>query len=170
MITASINPFPTLAQDASLDPASKVWIYICNRPLSDAESAQVAHQLSTFCQNWTAHNQALRAKAEVFLNRVILLLVDESMTGASGCSIDKSVHFLEALGDQMNVDFFDRMQFAWAENDHIQFGNKAQLAEKVASGAVNEDTLMLNTTLTRKSDFAEKWLLPWKKSWHKRVI
>jgi len=48
--------------------------------------------------SWTAHNNQLKAKGEIRYNRFLILIVDESQAGASGCSIDKSVPFYETAG------------------------------------------------------------------------
>ena len=161
---------PRMANESGFAPGSRIWVYICDREMTDAEAQFVEQQALAFCKNWTAHSQALRASAEVFHKRVLLLLVDETRAGASGCSIDKSVHFLEYLGTAMKVDFFDRMQFAWVEGGGFRFGDRALLAQALAEGQIEESTLMLNTLIAQKDSFSEKWLLPWGKSWHKQLV
>ena len=112
MVT-NMHNFPRLVSHNDFSPDSRVWVYICNRNLLEEESTALQQQLDTFCRQWTAHNQALMATAEVFENQFVVLMVDETHAGASGCSIDKSVHFLEQLGESLNIDFFERMRFAW---------------------------------------------------------
>lgn len=161
---------PQLSTSPGFSPDSRVWVYVCNRPLTDTESARVQQQLNAFCQQWTAHNQALLATAEVFENQFVFLMVDETRAGASGCSIDKSVHFLEELGLALNVDFFDRMRFAWVgEDNRLHFANQAELRDAVKNQQITDTTLMANTLVQTKSDLIEKWLLPFNKSWHRRI-
>ena len=161
---------PKLSNLPDFSPDARVWVYVCNRCLSDSEAATVEQELSQFCQQWTAHNQALLATAEVFENQFVLLMVDETRAGASGCSIDKSVHFLEQLGDAINVDFFERMRFAWVgANDQLQFGNQHDLKTAVKEQQITAETLMANTLVQSKRDLAEKWFLPFNISWHKRI-
>ena len=111
------------------------------------------------------------AVAEVFQNQFVFLMVDETQAGASGCSIDKSVHFLENLGAALGVDFFERMRFAWVADDgELQFANSLELAEAVKKEHVTSDTLMANTLVQTKRELAEKWLQPFKQSWHRRIV
>ncbi|GAB4489278.1 MAG: hypothetical protein OHK0019_06630 [Saprospiraceae bacterium] len=166
--TATLTPY--LAHDAAFAPESRVWIYTTNRPLTEAETSRAQQALDAFARQWTAHNQALQAKAEVFQNQFVILMVDETRAGASGCSIDKSVHFLEGLGQEIGVDFFERMRFAWVENGEMQFGNRAEFSSKVAEGKISEGTLVVNTLAQTKRDLEEKWLLPFGKSWHRRLV
>ena len=49
-----------------LSPESRVWIYQSNKPFDKNQQDQLAIQLDQFAQQWTAHNQALAAPAEIF--------------------------------------------------------------------------------------------------------
>lgn len=168
-MTTEISLSPALAHDARFAPETRVWIYPCARKLTEAEAELAENQLLAFCKTWTAHNQSLRATAEIFENRLVILAVDESQAGASGCSIDKSVHFLEQLGQRLGVDFFDRMQFAWTDGEQVFFGNQTTLAEAVRTGKISQETLMLNTLAQTRRDLSDNWLVPFGKSWQRRL-
>ncbi len=162
---------PQIAHANTFAPESRVWVYTSNRRLTDTESQQVQQALHAFTRDWTAHNQALKATAEVFENQCIVLMVDESQAGASGCSIDKSVHFLEHLGRQIDADFFERMRFAWAdENNQLHFVSRPELAAARESGVVTDRTPMVNTLVQNRQELLEKWLVPFGESWHRRVV
>src|SRR5271165_5421624 len=94
---------------------SRVWVYQANKKLSDNEANQMQNDLNSFTTSWTAHNHQLKAKGEVRYNRFIILTVDESQAGASGCSIDKSVHFIKHLEQQFNINLLDRFNLAYRE-------------------------------------------------------
>jgi hypothetical protein len=162
--------YSTLASDTSFSPDSRVWVYVSARPLTEAETEWMQPRLDAFTQQWTAHNAALKAKAEVLDGQMVILMVDETQAGASGCSIDKSVHFLENLGQAVGTDLFERMRFGWVENDRLRFEHRDVLSTLVQSGAVTEDTAMVNTLALTKRDLTENWLKPFGKSWHKRLI
>ena len=82
---------------------SRVWIYQSDKELNDEQAVRVATLLNNFATQWTAHNHQLKAKAEVRYNRFLVLIVDETQAGASGCSIDKSANFMKAL--EQTTDF-----------------------------------------------------------------
>jgi hypothetical protein len=161
---------PRLAQDATLSPDTRIWTYITNRPLTPDEAATVQAACDQFVAQWTAHNAALTARAEVFSNNFVLLAVDESRTDASGCSIDKSVHFLEALGQQIGVDFFERMRFGWVEAGQIRMAMRDEFAAQVRAGQITPEVLMVNTLAPTRREVAEKWLQPFRDSWHARLV
>jgi len=162
--------FPALTNAPGFAPESRIWVYTANRPLTDTEVQFIQDALHDFARRWTAHNQALKAAAEVFQNQFILLMVDETQAGASGCSIDKSTHMLEALGHQLGVDLFERMRFAWVENDTLQFAGRSDLVARVANAGIQPETLMVNTLVQTKRDLQEKWLVPFAQSWHRRIV
>lgn len=162
---------PAIASIPSFSPASRAWVYVSDRRLNDAETEQAQLQLSAFVRQWTAHNQALQAAAEVYDNQVLILLVDETQAGASGCSIDKSVHFIEGLGAALKADFFERLRFAWVdETGNLQWAGQAAFAALLQEGRIKSDTRVLNTLAQTKQDLHEKWFLPFDKSWHKRLF
>ncbi len=161
---------PALAHDPAFAPESRVWVYTAGRPLTDAEVIAAQQALDVFTRQWTAHNEALQAKAEVFQNQYIILMVDETHAGASGCSIDKSVHFLENLGRQLDVDLFERMRFAWMENGTMRFAGRAEFAALVGEGRITPDTPVVNSLAQTRHDLAQKWLLPFGESWHRRLV
>ncbi len=162
---------PIIANDSKFSPDSRVWVYTSNRTLSEAESKFAQSNLDAFCQQWTAHNQALLAKAEVLENQFIILMVDETQAGASGCSIDKSVHFLEQLGAEIKADFFERMRFAWVnEQGELQVASRPEFVAFAREGKISSETLVADTLVQTKAQLAEKWLVPFGSSWHKRLV
>lgn len=161
---------PNLANAGDFAPESRVWVYTASRPLSDAEVQAAQDSLNYFVRQWTAHNQALKAAAEIFQHQFIILMVDETQAGASGCSIDKSVHFLEDLGQRLGIDLFERMRFAWVHDQQLQIADRAQLSAGVKNATIDDNTLMVNTLVQNKKDLQQQWLVPFAQSWHRRLI
>jgi hypothetical protein len=161
---------PSLAHAPGFSPDSRVWVYVTERTLTDAEAALAQAELSRFVKQWTAHNNALQAAAEVWANNFLILMVDETRAGASGCSIDKSVHFLEDLGARLGVDCFARTRFAWQTEGGLQLAPQAEFAEQVKAGAITQETPVVNSLAQRKADLAERWWAPLGQSWHRRLV
>jgi hypothetical protein len=170
-LTEPADLLPQLAADASYHPQSRLWIYIADRPLTEAESRFAQEALSEFTRQWTSHNRQLRAAAELYRQRIVILLADEQQVGAGGCSIDKSVHFLESLGKELRIDFFDRMQFGWIDHaGTLQVSNRPEFQQLLQAGTITPETLVVNTLAQTRAELAESWLLPYKGSWVERVV
>ncbi|MCF8244002.1 MAG: hypothetical protein K9J37_03230 [Saprospiraceae bacterium] len=151
-------------------PDTKVWIYQSNKPFPAEAMPELKAVVNRFAQNWVSHNNQLRAHGDVLHNRFILLAVDESQAGASGCSIDKSVHFLKQLENELGVDLFDRMTFAWKEGDDVKTANQTEFSDLFKNGEINSETLVFDNLVKTKGELEEKWLKPLNQSWHKRFV
>ena len=153
-----------------MPPTSKVWIYQSNQAFLEEEVEEVNTQIKNFVTNWVSHNRALKAFGKLFHGRFIVLMVDESQAGASGCSIDKSVHFIKAMGHHHGVDFFDRMNFAYKKDESLATAHRDEFVELFQNGIINDATLVYNNLVKTKAEFEEKWIIPLKESWHARMV
>ena len=89
---------------------TKIWLYQTNRAVEKQEQVVLASQLDTFAAQWQAHGKNLHAKFWFHNPFLLICEVDESLWGASGCSIDAKVRYLKELGESYHLDFFVRMK------------------------------------------------------------
>jgi len=153
-----------------LSPESRIWIYQASRELNPEEISFVKQATGEFLNSWTAHNQALNAGFEIRYNRFLILMVDEKAAGASGCSIDKSVHFIKSLESKFGIDFFDRMRFAYKANDKVEVLHKNEFEKLYEKGVINSDSIVFNNLIETKADLTTNWEIPVKKSWHQSLL
>ena len=149
---------------------TRVWIYQADRKLTDAETVQLQQQLALFTQGWTAHNNQLKAGAEIRYNRFIVLLVDESQAGASGCSIDKSVHFMKQVEQHYNINLFDRFNLAYKDGNEVLSAPRHQFEELIKAEKIDMDTIVFNNLVQNVADLNTKWEVPFRDSWHVQLF
>lgn len=154
----------------NLPDTSRVWIYQAQQAFSAELSAEIQQQVQAFAQQWVSHNRALRASGEVLHDQFIVLMVDESQAGASGCSIDKSVHFMQALEAKYGINLFDRMTFTYKDGDQVMTAPREQFARLYAEGKINDETLVFDNLIKTKGEFSNKWIKSLGQSWHKRMV
>lgn len=155
----------------NLPDAARVWIYQASRNFSEREVMVLNSQIGAFVQHWTAHSAALRARGGVLWQRFVVLAVDESQADASGCSIDKSVHFLESLQEQYAVDLFDRLSIAYLDDQNLlQIASKNAFLARYTGGGASEATLVFDHTVATLGALREGWLKPVSDSWHWRFL
>ena len=150
--------------------ASRVWIYVAAKPITSSQLTEINQVLEDFAERWTAHNQALKAYAKVHDEHFVVLMVDETQAGASGCSIDTSVRFIQQLEQDYQLVLLDRMIFAYQKDHKAITVNAEELATLYRNGEIEDRTLVYNPLIQRKSDFESKWLIPLEDSWHKRMV
>ncbi|MBC7884879.1 MAG: ABC transporter ATPase [Saprospiraceae bacterium] len=162
-----------------LDDSSKVWIYQSKSLLTDDEVDCIRDDLNAFLENWTSHNARLYTYGDIFHHRFIVLFVDERFAGTSGCSIDKSVHFIEALERKYNLSLTERTEVAYFEKTGKPESEEANIIKLVLlhdlkdayeKGLINENTMVFNNLVKTKEEFLSKWANPLGKSWHMRFV
>ena len=149
---------------------SWVWIYQAERELTDAESVLIKKQLDNFTVSWTAHNNLLKAMAEIRYNRFIVLIVDESQAGASGCSIDKSVNFIKQLESAFNLNLLNRLNMAYRDGNEVLSASRDQFEALIKTGKINTETVVFNNLVQSLSELQSKWEVPFKESWHMQLF
>ena len=149
---------------------SRVWVYQSDRKLSDTEVQQVKGQLDSFTTGWTAHNHQLKAKAEVRYNRFLILIVDESQAGASGCSIDKSVHFMQYLEGEFGIKLFDRFNLAYRDGEEVLSAPRAEFEALLKQGGIHTQTIVFNNLVQNLKELQTKWEVPFRDSWHVQLF
>jgi hypothetical protein len=149
---------------------SRVWVYQSDRKLTDSEVLQIKILSDNFTTGWTAHNNQLKAKAEIRYNRFLILIVDEGQAGASGCSIDKSVHFMQQIESQYKINLFDRFNLAYKEGDEVLSAPRNAFEDKLKQGDINTNTIVFNNMVQNLSELNSKWEVPFKDSWHIRLF
>jgi len=149
---------------------SRVWVYQADRELTNDEVIQAQILLNNFATGWTAHSNQLKAKAEIRYNRFIILIVDESQAGASGCSIDKSVHFMQQLEAKFGINLFDRFNLAYREGNEVLSAPRNAFEDKLKAGAINADTIVFNNLVQNLGELNSKWEVLFKNSWHMQLF
>ena len=138
--------------------------------ISDLEKSEIETVLNDFTSQWAAHGYQLTAKSEVRYNRFIILMVDESQAGATGCSIDKSVQMIRQFEQDYKVNLFDRFNIAFREGEEIVSLNRTQFEDEIQKGNVTEDTIVFNNLVQTKKELDSNWEISFKNSWHTKVF
>jgi hypothetical protein len=164
---------------SELDDASRVWIFQADQELSDSQASSIQAELIQFLDDWTAHNETLHAYGEVVHRRFVTLFVDERFAGTSGCSIDKSVHFMQYLEKKHGISLLERTQVAFLDGhpDDVQDTYRAlrvvpidQLRVLHAEGSIHDNTWVFDNLVNTKGAFSTNWLKPISQSWHQRFV
>lgn len=149
---------------------ARVWIYQSNRMLNFDEKAIVQQEAENFLNTWTAHNQHLLTSFEIHYDLFLIVMVDEEQANASGCSIDKLVHFIQAIEKKLNISLMNRMLFAYKNQSHVEVVSREQFEERMKSGVIRDDTIVFNNLIQSKGELDTGWEIPLKDSWHKQIV
>ena len=153
-----------------LPDIARVWIYQCNRSFSADELSQIQASIKTFLVQWTAHGAQLKAGYEIPYNRFIVIGLDQTHNGASGCSIDASVRFIQNLERQFEVDLLDKMNVSYKQGEFVAYKPLKDFKKMAKARAVSKKTIVFNNLVATKQEYLEHWEVPASESWHARFM
>lgn len=159
-----------LVEFDNISDDARVWIYQANRSFSDVELEEINTKLSNFITQWTAHGSDLEAAFDIKYKRFIVLAVDQSKQMATGCSIDASVHFIQQLEKDYNVDLMDKMNVSYKQGEYVAYKDLKAFRKMAKDRAVTGNTIVFNNLVATKAEFLENWEVPAKESWHGRFL
>lgn len=161
-----------MTDDPTTLPAhARVWVYAADRALNDEEAKCTVDAVRAFVAGWAAHGNQLLADARLLHQRFLMIAVDEQQAGASGCSIDASVHFVKSLGAQLGVDFFNRMVFHYrnASGDIVTLP-RAEFKQAYSDGLITGSTFVFDPLVKTLGELADNFEKPLAQSWHRRMV
>jgi hypothetical protein len=157
-------PFENLPEE------SKIWIYQSNRKFSDDEFSAIETNLKTFIETWSAHGTSLEASFDLKYNRFIILAVNQEIQAATGCSIDKSVEFIQNLEKKYEVDLLDKMNVTFRNGEFIAHKTLIDFKKMAKEKAVTENTIVFNNLVNNIAEYNDSWEVPASDSWHGRFF
>ena len=159
-----------LVEFKNLPENARIWIYQCNRSFTDAELVEINEALSAFLTHWTAHGNDLNAGFEIRYNRFLVLGLDQSAQGATGCSIDASVHFIQQLEKKYGVTLLDKMNVSYKQGEYIAYKPLVDFKTMAKQKAVSKKTIVFNNLVATKEEYENHWEVPAEESWHARFL
>ncbi|APY07242.1 ABC transporter ATPase [Winogradskyella sp. J14-2] len=154
----------------TLPDESRVWIYQANRSFSEEEIKALTSKLKTFIEAWTAHGKDLQAGFKIVYKRFIVIALNQNLNMATGCSIDASVHFIQQLEKDYNVDLMDKMNVSFKQGEFIAYKPLMDFKKMAKNNSVSKNTIVFNNLVTNIAEFKDNWEVPASESWHSRFI
>ncbi len=154
----------------TLPDTARVWIYQANRSFTDDELSVIQSKLDDFIAEWTAHGANLKAGYDIKYKRFITIGLDQNINAASGCSIDASVHFIQELEKEYNVDLLDKMNVSFKQGEFVAYKPLTDFRKMAKNRSVSKKTIVFNNLVTNKAEYLENWEVPAEESWHARFM
>jgi hypothetical protein len=139
---------------------ARIWIFQADRELNVTEITKIENALSSFLLNWNAHGTVLSAAFEVRNAFHLIIALDESKAGASGCSIDSLTREVKELGSQLGIDFFNRMLVVYKVGGAFKINHHLNVPREAG-------VFYFDNTLQRLGDLRISWERPLGDGWLK---
>jgi len=155
---------------SSLPDHARVWIYPASRIFTETEKEEISEILAQFLNQWSTHGSPLKTAFTLPYDRFIVVGLDEEVQGASGCSIDASVHLIQQLEQKFNLTLLDKMNVCYRDNDQIHYTALKDFRKLAKTPKVNLATIVFNNLVVDKAEYESIWEVPAYDSWHARFI
>ncbi len=152
-------PFHQLSGEA------RIWIYQASRSFEHQEKATVLQKVQEFLEQWTSHGNSLRGSGEIYYNQFLILAVEESVQGATGCAVDASIQFIRELEREFQISLLDRTHIAFRRGEDNLVVPLDQLKTTIQEGTILADMMTFDNTITQKGALTDKWLVRAQDSW-----
>ena len=143
---------------------SRIWIYAAEHKLIQDQEGHILKAISDHLQNWEAHKVPLTAGVTILENRFIVVALDKSANGASGCSIDTLQKLIQNLEKELSVSLLNRLNVFCKIEDEILCIPSFKL-ESIAKA----NTLFYDLTIQKKSDLYS-YLKPISEGWCAHLV
>ena len=159
-----IVSFDEISDDA------RIWIYQSNKLFSNDQVKKIKDRIQDFLNSWTSHGNELKVASKIKYSHFIIIALDQNTSLATGCSIDKMVHFIKNLENEFAVRLLDRLDISFKINNEIFVANLKDFKHKILEKKIDNTTIVFNNLINLKSDLVYNWEIPLSKSWHKQLI
>lgn len=147
------------------DPASRVWVYQCNRIFNIHEVLRLEESLEKFLEQWKSHGDAVKGFATIFFGRFLILMADDSTDRLCGRAGDASLRFIKEVEQENSVQLLDRQLLGFYVRKKIETLPYIQLPHALKQGFITPETLFFDNTVQTKADLMERWIIPVRDSW-----
>lgn len=150
---------------------ARIWVFAAERPLVPAESSLLLDQVDAFLADWHAHKVPLACARDWRYDQFLVVGVDEASAGVSGCSIDRLVRAMKALGQDLGVGLLDYASVFYREAGEVRRVSRETFAEQATSGVVTAETTVFDNTVATAGALREgRWEGPAAQAWHGRAF
>jgi len=158
-------PFDSLPSDA------RVWVFGAANELSPSALERLLDAVDAFLAQWNAHGSALMCGREWRADRFLAIGVDQSATGASGCSIDGLFRTLARLEPELGSSLLGGGRVYYRDREgRVNAATRKTFGELAREGRIGPDTPTFDTSVTTASAWREQFERPVRESWHAQLV
>jgi hypothetical protein len=150
----------------SLPDASRVWVFGSDRPLTEEGTKTLLEGVDEHLKNWKAHGEPLTVASQLRDHRFLVIAVDQSTAGATGCSIDGLYRVLQGLESKLGASLVGGGRVFYRDGTGaVRSASRGDVPGLTKSGAITKDTVVFDTSLTDLGAFRSGFEKRSKESW-----
>jgi hypothetical protein len=132
----------------SLPDEARVWCFAAEPEPGPRETARILDAMHEFVDQWTAHRENLSGAVDWWHQRFLLVGLDETRIGASGCSIDALMARLAELESELGILLTESSPVWYRDaDDRIRSVPRDEFRRLAGVGAVGPETRVFDLTV-----------------------
>jgi hypothetical protein len=153
-----------LADFNTLPDSSRIWLYASEKALTPEQQNHILNFIAEHLKGWNAHKVPLTAGVTILENHFIVVALDETINGASGCSIDTLQKTIQELENDLSISLMNRLNVFCKIDEEIQCIPTFKLGS-----VANNETLFYDLTIQKKSEI-NTFIKPIKEGWCAHIL
>lgn len=155
----------------SLSPDARAWVFGSSTPLTESSRTQLLLAVDEHLSQWRAHGVPLMCSREFRDDRFLVVAVDESATGASGCSIDGLFRTLQSLQSTLGTTLVGGGPLFYRNvTGAVVCVDRSGFADAVTAGSITAETPVFDLTVANVHDWHNSFEKAVRHSWHARML
>lgn len=150
---------------SSFPSDSKVWVYYPSNTIDSSRINLIKEKLATFSESWNSHGSQVRNYIDLIQPHNIILIVADSSTFPSGCSIDSQVAMIREVEGLSGLAYMDRSSITFLRENQFQRVNIQDTQD-----IITPDTMVFNPFFDDLKDWSENFLVIARNSKYKKML
>lgn len=161
---------PTVPFHALPDNA-RLWVFAASDPVTGERADRLLTAVDEWLSEWKAHGEPLTCARDWREDRFLVIGVDQSTAGASGCSIDALFHVLQDLQGALGTALLGGGRVFYRDREgHVVTADRGAFAARAAAGELDADTLVFDTSVTTAQAYRTAFTRRAGESWHRDLL
>lgn len=150
----------------NLPDSSRVWVFGSERALTAEGEKALLKGVDEHLVHWKAHGAPLTVSREWRDGRFLVVGVDQSAAGATGCSIDGLFRVLQQLEGEVGASMVTGGRVFYRDSrGAVQATSRGEVTALARDGVISNDTVIFDTSLTDLGTWRASFERPAKDSW-----
>ena len=161
---------PIVAFRALPDDA-RLWVFAASDQITGERAHRLLAAVDEWLAEWKAHGEPLTCARDWREDRFLVIGVDQSTAGASGCSIDALFRVLQDLQATLGTSLLGGGRVFYRTRDgQVKPATRGEFTERAAAGAVDLETTVFDTSVTTASAYRSEFERRVADSWHQDLL
>lgn len=172
VLLSTVEPsFMPITSFSELPDDARVWVFAASDRVTGDRAAQLLTAVDEWLAEWKAHGEPLTSAREWRDDRFLVIGVDQSTAGASGCSIDALFRILQSFQRQLGTSLVGGGRVFYRNHaGEVESATRTSFSGRAAAGDVGADTMVYDTSLTTAASYRNRFMLRAGDAWHRELL